>query len=1227
MLKLRLSNNVRATFPLFSAEVVGTMAKSFFGLVSGSRQDPRTQDSFGMFSQPYRAPQSTRFLYELAFQTQKASRAKSPGAVRIVQESMTAQLWRRFPAEIVSLATAGIPSSYDSNLEEPLFVRLLKEDESTTLDYPPSRPLLEDLEDPLANLSPGELHHWLSVWFVNSPYCFFLNDALTLAAVTSGTHDRALISILVGIAISLKSSSPPGGPCDSPPPSPLPFFTSHNEAGGLPPSVFEIGAPPRTFRLLDHRPFIEYGQQLLFSRPVEEAARSIESVQALLLLGVFVGSEHRTRESWAIMSSGYAIARESLKRIQEMGERERLRRTERESVEDEALINVVWMFAIFGSWSFLSLDLPRSTLIDLTDSLPLPPFTHHESRSYTYRSTTTLPNISACDSALQKGIRGFNETCRTLALVVTLSIKNGLHATEVNARPPGDSRTFEYPLVADARLANLSIFTVMVAKWLVQTAEEHVAPETAATRRRAATSASGRVAPSEGVVVSAAGLRLAIRAIELLVEGSRPKVLQAIQDGGNGKVLPESAKTGLLRLLGDALPHCLRLMDHLAVESSKSTEVYSTVFEEHVRIAKVLEDLIFLTDSGLTTAGNDSTLGARRVQHSLSRVRSPSPSTSLATSIPLSPPDEPAAAPTVRVPPPPTVPFASHFRSLSSDSSLSFSPYPTPPNRHRSGSSSSLSVHSGGGGGGGGRSRSGSSSSLLSDRGPVHRVGRGRSDSGFESLTVPSPSSFSFSMNGNGSTAPCSIPEVLAKETPAAATGLTFEPVSEGGGAGGANSWSLAFATPEWSEVERSADSSPAAHGPPTLLSLPNEILDLIFEQPDIGPVKPLRLVSKRFNLMARRCGVLSIVGDDEAWVDSLFKTGGIKDVRQVLYTTPDHHQITLARTLALVSSLTDVEINPAENDETWVLSKYTTDALKCLPNLKRLKLNYFNSVEDKTFRVANGLPSLRHLILHDHDRDIASLFREPCSLQSLHITAIILPSIKSCLEHLHHLSVHDYDGKGDAFLSFGQLAEACADKVELSRLDLRCGSGALFSPELAHALAAVFKFTRDSKARHLNIIYWNKFFSTPSKVPDSLPQLSSVRTLTLESTYYHNIKDRAAAADILGALVKFLKLFSSLGHLTLHGWFGQGDSWNKMTPRRLATLPYFELYVESEYTNLLLAVIRASTVHVFVARFWNSAESVRFLRRPGTTEEFERERFSTKMKVQGEKEVDVTVV
>ncbi|KAL8291838.1 hypothetical protein RQP46_002096 [Phenoliferia psychrophenolica] len=285
----------------------------------------------------------------------------------------------------------------------------------------------------------------------------------------------------------------------------------------------------------------------------------------------------------------------------------------------------------------------------------------------------------------------------------------------------------------------------------------------------------------------------------------------------------------------------------------------------------------------------------------------------------------------------------------------------------------------------------------------------------------------------------------------------------------------------------KSADST--SHGPPTLLSLPNEIIELVFEQPDIGLLTPLRLVCKRFDLMARRCRDCIMFEHDEAWLDSLFKSGSIGDVRRVWYDPPTLGHITCARTLGLISSLTDLEMNPGLNPETYDLT----------------------------------------------------------------------------------------------------------------------------SPEFDSALAAFFKFARVSEVRNINIYYREQFFSSPSNVPDSLPYLSSVRALTLESAD-HDVKNQAEAAAVLGALVVFLKLFPNLEQLTLRGWFGKGDSWHKMLSRRLATLPYFDLYVKSQYTDLLLAVVRATPVHLFVARWDN--ESVRFWRRPGTTEEFERERYSTKMTV-----------
>lgn len=109
------------------------------------------------------------------------------------------------------------------------------------------------------------------------------------------------------------------------------------------------------------------------------------------------------------------------------------------------------------------------------------------------------------------------------------------------------------------------------------------------------------------------------------------------------------------------LPHCLRFMDHLAESAKTLPEVYALLFEEQSRISQLLNGLIFLTDSGLTVAGSDANLGARRVERSLARVRaSPHPASNKR---PLSPTS--SITPQVRIPPPPAVPGAHHFRSLS----------------------------------------------------------------------------------------------------------------------------------------------------------------------------------------------------------------------------------------------------------------------------------------------------------------------------------------------------------------------------------------------------------------------------------------------------------------------------------------------------------------------------------------------------------------------------------
>ncbi|KAM0754474.1 hypothetical protein T439DRAFT_114772 [Meredithblackwellia eburnea MCA 4105] len=739
MLKLRLSTNVRTTFSFFSANLTGDIVQAFYGLVSSNpapNSSPFQRLSAPDFAPPYRIPQGTRFLYEVAIKARQASRPRSEGAVRICQEALTSELWRRFPCEIVSLATAGIPSSYDPDLEEPLFVRLLKEDESTGFENE-----LELLVNPLLTLLPIEINNLVRLWFLHSPYCFFINDHVFLSAIEHNTVDPALLSIVIALALAIDPSHPPDEsetPLHTPSlesfkfPQPPPSLSGDTSFGFFAPFEFDssilasfndTSTPPQ-----DPLPFIRHAEHLVFARAAEEAVSSITTLQTILLLGAYYGSNHRTRQSWGVMCTGYALAREGLKRLQSLTEKERSRRSELQVIEDEQLINIVWIFAVFGSWSFLSLGLPRSTLIEVTDSLPLPPVSHHDSFSYKFRSKS-LPHIPEANQSLRHGIRGFNETCRALALIVTLSVKNAVHAPHL-APPSLNQDTALGPQTQFS--ASPQGFSVLVAQWLIQQAEQHASPHPA-VRRRSATLTSAKEGssslflscvnaimalhrlapfdqPFQNLVISAPGLKLSIRAIELLVHGSEKRVNSALANGG-GRVLPDTAKFGLLRMLGDALPHCLRLMDHLAESAKSNADVYLLVFEEKDRIAHILDNLIRLTDCGVTTSGGDTSLGTKRVQLSLAGIHQSAEEGS-STVFPKN--ENPLPMPSaVRIPTAPFVPQIGHDRceSVSSDSIDSASTsYQSV--RLRSGSNSSaFSLFSDTTG----RSRSESSTSAASD--------------------------------------------------------------------------------------------------------------------------------------------------------------------------------------------------------------------------------------------------------------------------------------------------------------------------------------------------------------------------------------------------------------------------------------------------------------------------------------------------------------------------------
>lgn len=171
---------------------------------------------------------------------------------------------------------------------------------------------------------------------------------------------------------------------------------------------------------------------------------------------------------------------------------------------------------------------------------------------------------------------------------------------EINARLPSDRREFEYPFVADPRLAGLEVWQLFVGKWLLDMAEQHsltppppqrtelpfrppnangevAGPTTNSFSSRKIRQSSflstvhaimclHRLAPfnePEGKVeLSAPALRIAVRAMELVVQESAELVRIAM--GREGWIDPAKAKTGLLRLIGDCqssrLAHLLRTL-------------------------------------------------------------------------------------------------------------------------------------------------------------------------------------------------------------------------------------------------------------------------------------------------------------------------------------------------------------------------------------------------------------------------------------------------------------------------------------------------------------------------------------------------------------------------------------------------------------------------------------------------------------------------------------------
>lgn len=161
------------------------------------------------------------------------------------------------------------------------------------------------------------MHHLLLRFFRHSPFSYLLNDSLLLSSLHSHTYDPALLCVLLGIALTLPSD--PSSSSSDPSPT--------------------------------SQEFLAHALSLLLSRSNAHTVNSLSAIQALLILSVHLGaSQHRLRQAWSLLASGYAVAREMLGRsATHQGSRGRggEEMNERERVEREGLRVVCWSYGEF----------------------------------------------------------------------------------------------------------------------------------------------------------------------------------------------------------------------------------------------------------------------------------------------------------------------------------------------------------------------------------------------------------------------------------------------------------------------------------------------------------------------------------------------------------------------------------------------------------------------------------------------------------------------------------------------------------------------------------------------------------------------------------------------------------------------------------------------------------------------------------------------------------------
>ncbi|KAH8920729.1 hypothetical protein BT69DRAFT_1321261 [Atractiella rhizophila] len=552
MSKLRLEKALDDTFNSFEHERIGVLVKAQFYLVS--------PDALPINLPKYRAHRSTRFLYEVALRARTAKRATTK--VTMDFPSRLRLLWN-LGVDLVSWFTWGCSSKCDPAYNEPAYLRWLQNDNVTPFPDIEQEPV----QDPLKLFSKERIIELLTKWFIWNPSSFYCNDAEILRQVNDDTIDPALLCAILGSVLDFAPSGSDGTKAPSPP---------SNAASPI------IDFPDRPSPLGSK--FFAHAQRLLFHRTSRTGALKLSTLQAMIIWCIREVAFLEGRRAWALNSSTRVLGREALKQCmarKAIG----LNWGEKDELEMEMIINICWVNASWGSWTFLALGMPKATMLEVTAGLPLPPSDHIKSASYQYRLKHA--HLPLDEKKLQEAIQRFSERARTISLIFTLETKG--------SRPPPSSGPLDQ-----------ATFDVHVAKWLVDSAtslfRDFLVPSSEEDNLSKSPylccihciMALHRLHPftiQQRQSLPPQTYSLCIRALDLLFRSSTPLLSLHLKETRSPTIEDRNTLVGIVRLVADALPACYAIMRDLVSDAQPGTNVFSLLISEESKISGILRNM------------------------------------------------------------------------------------------------------------------------------------------------------------------------------------------------------------------------------------------------------------------------------------------------------------------------------------------------------------------------------------------------------------------------------------------------------------------------------------------------------------------------------------------------------------------------------------------------------------------------------------------------------------